>query len=206
MPRSFLLNDTGNEDIEVLEHEVTEIGVGLTKECKIITAGIVLQHVPTVGISFLTDALFGIGDQTSDEARLVLMRCDELGRDDGFLFHLVSVFRHLDADAFLCFGALFGFTPTLKLRQFVSCAVTQFPNLKLKLIQRVRREVDSDEVFLFVESFDSVPTRYNGQIGVLDFDRIVKVSKEREGIVLLICLPFVTVVHEQVETGLTVFV
>ena len=67
-------------------------------------------------------------------------------------------------------------------------------------------EVYTDEVFLFVEAFDRVPPRHLRQIRMTHFYRRLQIIEERESVILFVCLPFVTVVHQQVETRLAFIV
>ena len=104
----------------------------------------------------------------------------------------------------LCIFALFRFTPVLEERQLIGGDVTQLFDLKRILVQRVRGEIDADEVFLFVKTLNRIPTRYLRQVGVLHFDGGVQIAEERVGVILLVRLPFIAVVHQQVQTRIAV--
>ena len=63
-------------------------------------------------------------------------------------------------------------------------------------------EVDTDQVFLFVEAFNRVPARNLRQVGMTHFYCCLQIIEERESVVLFVRLPFIAVVHQQVETRL----
>ena len=64
----------------------------------------------------------------------------------------------------------------------------------------MRGEVDADEFFLFVEPLDGVPTGYLRQGRVVYIHLDVEIVEERVGVGGFVCLPFITVVHQQVES------
>ena len=84
---------------------------------------------------------------------------NELRRDD---LGLVRFRRQLLFDAHLRLFANVRLAPLIELCQLGSRHVTQLAHFVFVLVQRVCGEVDTNQVFLFVEPLDRVPPRHLG--------------------------------------------